>query len=150
MPFIVVFWFYLTPNMLWVFVPLFLVGTFGESIVYGEIRLATASVLPAWTMHTIANTIANAPCSAILPNSVQAANYGSHLVHLRQGMNPLNFGVSSVERSFYKGLWPVFSPTGFVFEFGGLSPNGDGRLCTWFTAFFIGASAKKLSLTRMG
>ncbi|MCP5096705.1 MAG: hypothetical protein GY943_14225 [Chloroflexi bacterium] len=25
--------------------------------------------------------------------------------------------------SFYKGRWPVFSPTGFVFESGGLSPH---------------------------
>ncbi|MCP5099608.1 MAG: hypothetical protein GY943_28985 [Chloroflexi bacterium] len=30
--------------------------------------------------------------------------------------------------SFYKGLWPVFSPTGFVFEFGDLSSHEDGRL----------------------
>jgi membrane protease YdiL (CAAX protease family) len=60
LPFIYVFWPYLTPDMLWTFVPLLLVGTFSQSVVYGEIRLATASVLPAWAMHTIGNAIGNA------------------------------------------------------------------------------------------
>ncbi|MFB0533631.1 MAG: CPBP family intramembrane glutamic endopeptidase [Anaerolineae bacterium] len=60
LPFVFVFWLYLTPNMLWYFVPLLLVGTFSQSVVYGEIRLATASVLPAWAMHTIGNAIGNA------------------------------------------------------------------------------------------
>jgi membrane protease YdiL (CAAX protease family) len=60
LPFVFVFWPYLTANMLWTFVPLLLVGTFGQSVVYGEIRLATASVLPAWVMHTIGNAIGNA------------------------------------------------------------------------------------------
>ena len=59
LPFVFVFWPYLTANMLWYFVPLLLVGTISQSIVYGEIRLATASVLPAWVMHTIGNTIGN-------------------------------------------------------------------------------------------
>jgi membrane protease YdiL (CAAX protease family) len=60
LPFVFVFWPYLTPNMLWYFVPLLLLGTFSQSVVYGEIRLATASVLPAWVMHTIGNAIGNA------------------------------------------------------------------------------------------
>jgi len=60
LPFVYVFWPYLTPDMLWTFVPLLLVGTFSQSVVYGEIRLATASVLPAWVMHTIGNAIGNA------------------------------------------------------------------------------------------
>jgi membrane protease YdiL (CAAX protease family) len=59
LPFIYVFWTYLTPDMLWAFVPLFLVGTISQSVVYGEIRLATESVWPAWAMHAIGNTIAN-------------------------------------------------------------------------------------------
>jgi membrane protease YdiL (CAAX protease family) len=59
LPFVHAFWPYLTPAMLWYFVPLLLVGTFSQSVVYGEIRLATASVLPAWVMHTIGNTIGN-------------------------------------------------------------------------------------------
>jgi membrane protease YdiL (CAAX protease family) len=59
LPFVFVFWPYLTPNMLWYFVPLLLVGTFSQSVVYGEIRLATGSVLPAWVMHTIGNGIGN-------------------------------------------------------------------------------------------
>jgi hypothetical protein len=46
--------------MMWGFIPLLLVGTMGHSVVYGEIRLATASVLPAWVMHTIGNAIGNA------------------------------------------------------------------------------------------
>ncbi|MGZ9234782.1 MAG: CPBP family glutamic-type intramembrane protease [Anaerolineales bacterium] len=60
LPFIYVFWSYLTPDMLWYFVPLFLLGTVSQAIVYGEIRLATASLLPAWIMHTVGNTIGNA------------------------------------------------------------------------------------------
>jgi hypothetical protein len=60
LPFVFVFWPYLTPDMLWYFVPLLLVGTISQSVVYGEIRLATASVLPAWAMHTIGSAIGNA------------------------------------------------------------------------------------------
>jgi hypothetical protein len=45
--------------MLWTFVPLLLVGTFSQSVVYGEICLAMASVWPAWVMHTIGNAIGN-------------------------------------------------------------------------------------------
>jgi len=59
LPFVFVLWPYLTANMLWYFVPLLLVGTISQSVVYGEIRLATASVLPAWVMHTIGNVIGN-------------------------------------------------------------------------------------------
>ena len=59
LPFVFVFWPYLTPDMLWYFIPLLLVGTFSQSVVYGEIRLATGSVLPAWVMHTIGNGIGN-------------------------------------------------------------------------------------------
>jgi membrane protease YdiL (CAAX protease family) len=59
LPFVFVFWPYLTTNMLWYFVPLLLVGTISQSVVYGEIRLATASVLPAWAMHTVGNVIGN-------------------------------------------------------------------------------------------
>jgi membrane protease YdiL (CAAX protease family) len=59
LPFALVLWPYLTPAMLWTFVPLLLAGTISQSVVYGEIRLATASVWPAWVMHTIGNTIGN-------------------------------------------------------------------------------------------
>jgi len=59
-PFVFVFWSYLTPDTLWYFIPLLLVGTISQSVVYGEIRLATASVLPAWIMHSIGNAIGNA------------------------------------------------------------------------------------------
>jgi len=68
LPFVFVFWPYLTPNMLWYFVPLLLVGTFSQSVVYGEIRLATGSVLPAWVMHTIGNAIGN---TLLLSNFIQ-------------------------------------------------------------------------------
>jgi membrane protease YdiL (CAAX protease family) len=60
LPFVLAFWPYLTPDMMWYFVPLLLLGTFSQSVVYGEIRLATGSVLPAWIMHTIGNGIGNA------------------------------------------------------------------------------------------
>jgi hypothetical protein len=45
--------------MLWTFVPLLLAGTISQSVVYGEIRLATGSVWPAWAMHTIGNAFGN-------------------------------------------------------------------------------------------
>lgn len=60
LPFVLAFWTYLTPDMLWYFVPLLFLGTISQSVAYGEIRLATDSVLPAWIMHTIGNTIGNA------------------------------------------------------------------------------------------
>lgn len=60
LPFVYVFWLYLTPEMLWYFVPLLLLGAISQSVVYGEIRLATDSVLPAWIMHTIGGTLGNA------------------------------------------------------------------------------------------
>lgn len=59
LPFVFFFWPYLTADMLWYFIPLLLVGTISQSVIYGEIRLATASVLPAWVMHTIGNAIGN-------------------------------------------------------------------------------------------
>lgn len=59
LPFVFVFWPYLTPSMLWIFIPLLMVGTISQSVVYGEIRLATNSVLPAWIMHTVGNAIGN-------------------------------------------------------------------------------------------
>jgi membrane protease YdiL (CAAX protease family) len=71
LPFVFVFWPYLTANMLWYFVPLLLVGTISQSVVYGEIRLATASVLPAWVMHTIGNAIGN---SLLLSGFIQLSS----------------------------------------------------------------------------
>ena len=68
LPFVFVFWPYLTSTMLWYFIPLLLVGTISQSVVYGEIRLATDSVWPAWVMHTIGNAIGN---SLILSNLIQ-------------------------------------------------------------------------------
>ena len=59
LPFVLVLWPYLTPAMLWTFVPLLLVGTISQSVVYGEIRLAIGSVWPAWVMHTIGNAFGN-------------------------------------------------------------------------------------------
>ena len=59
LPFVYVFWTYLTPDMLWYFIPLLLLGSISHSVVYGEIRLATDSVIPAWIMHTIGNTFGN-------------------------------------------------------------------------------------------
>jgi len=60
LPFVYVFWPYLSPSMMWYFVPLLILGTMSQSVVYGEIRLATGSVLPAWVMHTVGNALGNA------------------------------------------------------------------------------------------
>jgi membrane protease YdiL (CAAX protease family) len=71
LPFVFVLWPYLTANMLWYFVPLLLIGTISQSVVYGEIRLATNSVWPAWLMHTIGNTVGNA---LLLSSFIQLKN----------------------------------------------------------------------------
>jgi hypothetical protein len=60
---------------MWCFIPLLLVGTISQSVVYGEIRLATNSVLPAWIMHTLGNTIGN---TLLLSNYLQL-NSGKEL-----------------------------------------------------------------------
>lgn len=96
LPFVYVFWPYLTPNMLWYFIPMLLVGTISQSTVYGEIRLATGSVLPAWIMHTIGNTIGN-------------FLLGNGIVHLRSGwelvVSPGAESVISIIVMFAIGYW---------------------------------------------
>jgi hypothetical protein len=96
LPFIYVFWTYLTPEMLWYFIPMFLVGTISQSVVYGEIRLATASVLPAWTMHTIGNAIGN----ALLVSSFIQFNSGWELL-----VSPGAEGLVSIILMFMIGFW---------------------------------------------
>jgi len=96
LPFVFVFWPYLTPHMLWTFVPLLLVGTFSQSVAYGEIRLATASVLPAWVMHTIGNTIGN----TLLLSSFIQLGPGSEL-----WVSPGVEGVISIALMFAVGYW---------------------------------------------
>ncbi len=96
LPFVFVFWPYLTPNMLWYFVPLLLVGTFSQSVVYGEIRLATASVLPAWVMHTIGNAIGN----ALLLSSFVQLTPGREL-----WVSPGAEGIISIILMFAVGYW---------------------------------------------
>jgi membrane protease YdiL (CAAX protease family) len=96
LPFIFVLWPYLTPSMLRYFVPLLLVGTFSQSVVYGEIRLATASVLPAWVMHTIGNAIGNA---LLLSGFIQLSP-GREL-----WASPGAEGVTSIVLMFAAGYW---------------------------------------------
>jgi membrane protease YdiL (CAAX protease family) len=96
LPFVFVLWPYLTANMLWYFVPLLLVGTFSQSVVYGEIRLATGSVLPAWVMHTVGNTIGN---TLLLSNFVQLTS-GREL-----WVSPGAESVISIFLMFAVGYW---------------------------------------------
>jgi membrane protease YdiL (CAAX protease family) len=96
LPFVFVFWPYLTPHMLWTFVPLLLVGTFSQSVAYGEIRLATASVLPAWVMHTIGNTIGN----ALLLSGLAQLRPGKEL-----WFSPGAEGMVSIILMFALGYW---------------------------------------------
>jgi membrane protease YdiL (CAAX protease family) len=96
LPFVLALWPYLRPGMLWAFVPLLLVGTIGQSAVYGEIRLATGSVWPAWAMHTIGNTLGNA---LLLSGSVQLAP-GRELWY-----SPGAEGAISVLVAFAAGYW---------------------------------------------
>ena len=96
LPFVCVFWTYVRPDMLWFFVPLLLVGTISQSVVYGEIRLATGSVLPAWIMHALGNALGNA---LLL----------SRLIQLRPGMelwaSPGAESVVSIILMLAAGYW---------------------------------------------
>jgi len=96
LPFVLVFWPYLTPNMLWYFVPLLLIGTISQSVVYGEIRLATVSVWPAWIMHTIGNAIGN----TLLLSEFIKLNPGKELL-----FSPGAEGISSIILMFAIGYW---------------------------------------------
>jgi len=54
---------YITPyttESLVTLVPRFMVGAIAASMVYGEIRLQTNSVWPAWLMHTVGATVVTA------------------------------------------------------------------------------------------
>jgi len=96
LPFIFVFWTYLTVDMLWYFVPLLLLGTISQSVVYGEIRLATDSVLPAWIMHTIGNSFG----SAILLSGLIRLTPGRELL-----VSPGAEGVISIVLMLAIGYW---------------------------------------------
>ena len=96
LPFVLVLWPYLTTEMLWYFVPLLLIGTISQSVVYGEIRLATESVWPAWVMHTIGNAFGNA---LLLSGFIQLAPGREYL------FTPGAEGVLSVVLMFAAGYW---------------------------------------------
>lgn len=59
-PFLNMFWPYVNDTNYLIFVTFFLLGTISQSIVYGEIRIKTESVLPAWLMHTIGSIFGTA------------------------------------------------------------------------------------------
>ncbi len=96
LPFIYVFWPYLSPGLLWYFIPLLLLGTISQSVVYGEIRLATGSFWPAWVMHTIGNTLGN---SLLLSGLIQL-NPGWEL-----WFSPGAESVSNIFLMFAIGYW---------------------------------------------
>jgi membrane protease YdiL (CAAX protease family) len=95
-PFVLVLWPYLTPAMLWAFVPLLLVGAICQSVVYGEIRLAIGSVWPAWMMHTIGNAFGN---TLLLSGFIQLRP-GRELV-----FSPGAEGIISIVLMFATGYW---------------------------------------------
>jgi len=96
LPFVFILWPYLTKEMLWYFVPLLLAGTISQSVVYGEIRLATASVWPAWLMHTIGNAFGN---TLLLSGFIQL-NFGLEL-----WFSPGAEGIISIISMFAIGYW---------------------------------------------
>jgi membrane protease YdiL (CAAX protease family) len=96
LPFAFALWPYLTPAMLPVFVPLLLIGTVSQSIVYGEIRLATNSVLPAWIMHSIGNAVGN---FLILSEALKLQS-GQELI-----FTPGAEGIVSIILMFAIGFW---------------------------------------------
>jgi membrane protease YdiL (CAAX protease family) len=96
LPFVLTLWPYLTPRLLWAFVPLLLVGTISQSVVYGEIRLATGSVWPAWAMHTIGNAFGN---TLLLSGFIQL-NPGRELL-----FSPGAEGATGMILMFAAGIW---------------------------------------------
>lgn len=96
LPFIFVLWPYLTPDMLPIFVALLLVGTISQSIVYGEIRLTTNSVMPAWIMHSIGNALGNV---LILSGAIKLQS-GQELI-----FTPGAEGIVSIVLMFAIGFW---------------------------------------------
>lgn len=96
LPFVLVLWPYLTKEMLLYFVPLLLTGTISQSVVYGEIRLATASLWPAWLMHTIGNAFGN----TLLLSSFIQLNLGQEL-----WFSPGAEGIISITLMFAIGFW---------------------------------------------
>jgi hypothetical protein len=67
-----------------------------NTVVYGEIRLATGSVLPAWVMHTIGNAIGN----TLLPSSFVQLSPGREL-----WFSPGAESVISIMLMFSAGYW---------------------------------------------
>jgi membrane protease YdiL (CAAX protease family) len=96
LPFVFVFWPYLKPDMLAYFIPLLLLGTISQSVVYGEIRLATSSFLPAWVMHTIGNTLGN---TLLLSGLVQ------FVPGMELWFSPGAEGIVSIVLMFATGYW---------------------------------------------
>jgi len=96
LPFVMAFWPYLTPDMLPVFIPLLLLGCMFDSVVYGEIRLATDSVLPAWVSHTVGNVVGN----FLILNSVITFRSGQELL-----FTPGGEGVISMILMLALGIW---------------------------------------------
>lgn len=96
LPFVLVLWPYLTREMLWYFIPFLLLGTISQSVVYGEIRMATNSVWPAWVMHTIGNAFGNA---LLLSGFMQLTPGQEYL------FTPGAEGVLSVVLMFAVGYW---------------------------------------------
>lgn len=96
LPFAFVLWPYLTQDLFWYFVPLLFLGTISQSVVYGEIRLATNSVLPAWLMHTLGNAIGN----ALLLSGFLTLHAGRELL-----ASPGAEGVVSIVLMFIVGYW---------------------------------------------
>ena len=95
-PFVFVFWPYLRPNMLVYFIPLLLLGTISQSVVYGEVRLATGSVLPALVMHTIGNALGN---TLLLSGLIQLGS------RVELWFSPGAEGVVSIALMFTAGYW---------------------------------------------
>lgn len=96
LPFLFVFWPYLEPGMLVYFIPLLLLGTISQSVVYGEIRLATDSFLPAWVMHTIGNSLGN----TLLISRLTQFGSGMEL-----WFSPGAEGIVSIVLMFAAGYW---------------------------------------------
>jgi membrane protease YdiL (CAAX protease family) len=95
-PFVMALWPYLTPDMLPIFIPLLLLGCMSDSIVYGEIRLATNSVLPAWISHTVGNVVGN----FLILNSVISLRSGQELF-----FTPGGEGIISTVLMLALGIW---------------------------------------------
>ncbi|GJQ64765.1 MAG: CAAX amino protease [Melioribacteraceae bacterium] len=76
-PFLSMFWPYVNENNIVMFVIFFLFGAIAHSVVYGELRIKTDSVVPAWLMHNIGSVFG----TAFLTSGIFSISQGYEMIY---------------------------------------------------------------------